>query len=149
MSWLTTAIVASTVVNVAGQIKAGKAAKDQANREAAQMEQDKQLTAIETQQRNNDRLIEYQDARNTNDAWFAFLGRDSTDQSVKSFLEKQQKVAFEDVARSGFQGRLEQSKLAMQINDRRISGKNAETASYYQAASTIAGGLYSYKTTKS
>ena len=146
MSWLVTAVVASTVVNVASSIKQGKDAKDQANREADQMERDRRLTAVESKQRNNDRMTEYQDARSTNDAFFAFLGRDATDQSVKAFLAKQQEVAFEDVSRSGLQSRMEQAKLASQANDRRIAGKNAQTASYYEAASSIAGGLYKYKT---
>ena len=148
MGWLVTAIVASTVVNVASSIKQGKDAKDQANREADQMERDRRLTAVESKQRNNDRVTEYQDARSTNDAIFAFLGRDTTDQSVKAFLAKQQEVAFEDVSRSGLQSRMEQAKLASQANDRRIAGKNAQTASYYEAASSIAGGLYKYKTAK-
>jgi len=147
MSWLVVAI-ASTTINVASSLKRGKEAKDQANREAAQMDRDRRLTVVESEQRNNDRMTEYQDARSTNDAFFAFLGRDTTDQSVKAFLGKQQEVAFEDVATSGLQSRMEQAKLASQANDRRISGKNAETASYYDAASSITGGLYKYKTTK-
>ena len=147
MSWLVTAI-ASTTINVASSLKRGKEAKDQANREAAQMDRDRRLTVVESEQRNNDRMTEYQDARSTNDAFFAFLGRDTTDQSVKAFLAKQQEVAFEDVSRSGLQSRMEQAKLASRANDRRISGKNAETASYYDAASSIAGGLYKYKATK-
>ena len=146
MSFVAAAIVASTAISVSSSIKQGKDAKDQANREADQMERDRRLTAVESKQRNNDRMIEYQDARSTNDAFFAFLGRDATDQSVKAFLAKQQEVAFEDVSRSGLQSRMEQTKLASQARDRRIAGKNAQTASYYEAASSIAGGLYKYKT---
>lgn len=146
MSFVAAAIVASTAISVSSSIKQGKDAKDQANREADQMERDRRLTAVESKQRNNDRMTEYQDARSTNDAFFAFLGRDATDQSVKAFLAKQQEVAFEDVSRSGLQSRMEQAKLASQARDRRIAGKNAQTASYYEAASSISGGLYKYKT---
>tara|TARA_R110000822_G_scaffold309899_1_gene440588 strand:+ start:130 stop:573 length:444 start_codon:yes stop_codon:yes gene_type:complete len=145
MSWLVTAIVGSTALKVGSEINKGKALKAQAGREATQMELDRQLTAVEAQQRNNDRLTEYQDARSSNDAWFAFLGRDTSDLSVKAFLEKQQRVAFDDVARSSLQSRMQQAKLSMQIQDVRISGRNAEKAGYINAATTVLSGLYTYK----
>tara|TARA_R110000868_G_scaffold97105_3_gene267150 strand:+ start:69 stop:584 length:516 start_codon:yes stop_codon:yes gene_type:complete len=149
MSWLVTAIVASTAITAYSQVKEGDDALAQAQRDKKQYDLDAQLSLIETKQNSNLRMTDWLDASNSNEAWFSYLGRDITqDRSVKAFLEKEGKIAMEDMVRNNFQGKLEAQKISNVGRDVLTAGYNARTAGYLNATATIFSGVSSLKKTQ-
>mgnify|MGYP003652043708 CR=1 FL=1 len=149
MGWLTTAIVASTAISAYSSAKQGENDLAQAKRDKIQYDFDARLSEVQTKQNSNLRISDYQDATSSNEAWFSYLGRDvSADRSVKAFLEKEQKVAMEDVVRNQFQGRLEANKIRNVGRDALAAGYNARTAGYLNAAATIFNGVASVQKTQ-
>lgn len=114
----------------------------------AQYEQERKQNEIETLQRHNDRLRNYDSARASNLAWFAFSGRDPSDRSVKAFLDKQREVAYQDVARSDAQGFAEGAQLAFQGRMAATKGRNMQRASTIKALTSIASGMHNYNITR-
>ena len=76
-------------------LQQGSAYAQEGYAQQAQYEQERKQNEIETLQRHNDRLRNYDSARASNLAWFAFSGRDPSDRSVKAFLDKQRDVAYQ------------------------------------------------------
>ena len=149
MSWVVTAIVASTAISAYSSAKQGENDLAQAKRDKIQYDLDARLSEVQTKQNSNLRIADYQDATSSNEAWFSYLGRDiRADRSVKAFLEKEQKIAMEDVVRNQFQGKLEANKIRNVGRDVLTAGYNARTAGYLNAAATIFGGVSSLKKTQ-
>ena len=149
MSWLVTAVVASTAISAYSSAKQGENDLAQAKRDKIQYDLDARLSEVQTKQNSNLRIADYQDATSSNEAWFSYLGRDiRADRSVKAFLEKEQKIAIEDVVRNQFQGKLEANKIRNVGRDVLTAGYNARTAGYLNATATILGGVSSLKKTQ-
>jgi hypothetical protein len=149
MSWVVTAIVASTAISAYSSAKQGENDLAQAKRDKIQYDLDARLSEVQTKQNSNLRIADYQDATSSNEAWFSYLGRDiRADRSVKAFLEKEQKIAMEDVVRNQFQGKLEANKIRNVGRDVLTAGYNARTAGYLNAAATIFEGVSSLKKTQ-
>ena len=129
-------------------IQGGRAAKQAAAFDAAQLEKQKKQVALEAIQRENDRMEQFESATASNIAWFAFSGRDMSDRSVKAFLDKQKDVAYSDVKRSNYQATAETARLGDQQRQRLYEGRQAQKASYIKAATSIASGWYKYETVK-
>jgi len=137
-----------TGISAFAAIQQGNAARADAQRQAAMYEQERRINELETVQRHNDRLNQYDAALSTNTAWFAFLGRDASDRSVRAFLDKQKEVAYTDVTRSDLQGFMEGQKLRTQADLAISRGRAAQRASQLSALSTIASGLFRYQQIK-
>jgi hypothetical protein len=149
MSWVVTAIVASTVITASGQIKQGKDALAQAERDKKQYDLDAQLSEVETKQLSNKRIADYQDATSSNEAWFSYLGRDiQEDRSVNAFFKKQEQIAVEDVVRNELQGRFSATRIRNVGADVLTAGYNARTAGYINAAATVFGSVSSISKTR-
>mgnify|MGYP006908271845 FL=1 len=137
-----------TGISAFAAIQQGNAARADAQRQAALYEQERRVNQLETLQRHNDRLNQYDAALATNTAWFAFAGRDASDRSVRAFLDKQREVAYTDVTRSDLQGYMEGQKLRMQADLSIARGRAAQRASQLSALSTITSGLFRYQQIK-
>ena len=149
MCFVEAAILIGTTISASQSIKKGKEDLAQAKRDKIQYDHDARLSEVQTKQNSNLRIADYQDATSSNEAWFSYLGRDvSADRSVKAFLEKEQKIAMEDVVRNQLQGKLEANKIRNVGRDVLTAGYNARTAGYLNAAATIFGGVSSLKKTQ-
>ena len=132
------AITAATGAAVAAsQYRAGQAAQIQANQQARQMEIDRELNKVQGIQQRNQRLEDYYSARASNDAMFAYLGRDNST-SVEAFKSAQADIVGRDIARSEFQTQMQSSTRTVQARLEVLRGKNALKAAKINALSTIA-----------
>ena len=148
MSYVAAAIVASTAISAYSSVKAGKAAKQEANFNAAQMERDMELGRIEATQNATAMAQDYAMSVSANDAFFAFAGRDVTDRSVRAFMERQEEIYSTDIARLASDTNMRAQSVAAMAGAERQRGRNALTAGYLGAAQSIAGGVYQAGTVK-
>lgn len=118
------------------QVRAGQAQQLASNQQAAQMKIDRDLNKVQALQQRNQRLEDYYSARASNDAMFAYLGRDDST-SVEAFRNAQAEVVGRDVGRAEFQSTMESSSRTVQARLEVIRGRNALQASKINALSTI------------
>ena len=148
MDPITMAIFASSAVSAYGSVRAGKAAKQEAQFNAAQMERDMELGRIEATQNATAMAQDYAQSVSANDAFFAFAGRDVTDRSVRAFMERQEEIYSTDISRLASDTNMRAQSVAAMAGAERQRGRNALTAGYLGAAQSIAGGIYQAGTTK-
>ena len=142
MDPVTMAIFASSAVSAYGSVRAGKAAKQEAQFNAAQMERDMELGRIEATQNATAMAQDYAQSVSANDAFFAFAGRDVTDRSVRAFMERQEEIYSTDIARLASDTNMRAQSVAAMAGAERQRGRNALTAGYLGAAESIAEGGY-------
>jgi len=147
MSFVTAAIVIGTGISAYSSVRAGKAAKQEAQFNAAQMERDMELGRIEATQNATAMAQDYAMSVSANDAFFAFSGRDVTDRSVRAFMERQEEIYSTDIARLASDTNMRAQSVAAMAGAERQRGRNALTAGYLGAAQSIAGGIYQARTT--
>jgi len=147
MSFVTAAIVIGTGISAYSSVRAGKAAKQEAQFNAAQMERDMELGRIEATQNATAMAQDYAQSVSANDAFFAFAGRDVTDRSVRAFMERQEEIYSTDIARLASDTNMRAQSVAAMAGAERQRGRNALTAGYLGAAQSIAGGIYQARTT--
>ena len=116
--------------------RAGQAAEIQSNQQAKQMEIDRDLNKLQGIQQRNQRLEEYYTARASNDAMFAYLGRDDST-SVEAFKNAQADIVGRDVGRAEFQTQMESSSRTVQARLEVMRGKNALRAAKINSLSTL------------
>ena len=92
------------------------------------------------------RKEEYDLATSANVAAFSAAGRD--DRSVQAFFEKQEELVGQDLGRIARQQSIESMKSEMAAMAEKRRGRNAYTASLFNAAGTIGQGIYQYQTTR-
>jgi hypothetical protein len=139
--YLAIAVAGAGIAGALGQYRAGQAAQIQANQQAKQMEIDRDLNKVRGIQQRNQRLDEYYSARASNDAMFAYLGRDDST-SVEAFKNAQLDVAGKDVGRMQFQTAMESSSRTVQARLEVMRGRNALMASKIKALSTLTSTAY-------
>jgi hypothetical protein len=148
MTFVTAAIVVGTGLSAYSSIQAGKAAKKEAQFNAAQMERDMELGRIEATQNATAMAQDYAQSVSANDAFFAFTGRDVSDRSVRAFMERQEEIYSTDISRLASDTNMRAQSVAAMAGAERQRGRNALTAGYLGAAQSIAGGIYQAGTTK-
>ena len=148
MTFVTAAIVVGTGLSAYSSIQAGKAAKKEAQFNAAQMERDMELGRIEATQNATAMAQDYAMSVSANDAFFAFTGRDVSDRSVRAFMERQEEIYSTDISRLASDTNMRAQSVAAMAGAERQRGRNALTAGYLGAAQSIAGGIYQAGTTK-
>ena len=147
--FLLVALAASTAVTAYGQVKAGQAAKKEADTAAFDTEIERTQNEASAKQQANARRDEYDMATQANIAMFSAAGRDiGSDRSIEAFLEKQKEVAAEDLSRMSNQATAQSSAYGRRASSQRTAGKNARTSSLINAAGTVATGLYQYNKLK-
>jgi len=148
MSFVTAAIVIGTGLSAYSSIQSGKAAKKEAQFNAAQMERDMELGRIEATQNATAMAQDYAMSVSANDAFFAFTGRDVSDRSVRAFMERQEEIYSTDISRLASDTNMRAQSVAAMAGAERQRGRNALTAGYLGAAQSIAGGIYQAGTIK-
>lgn len=131
----------SGAVGALGQIKAGQAAQLQSEQQAKQMEIDRDLNKVQAIQQRNQRLEEYYDARASNDAMFAYMGRENST-SVEAFKKAQANIVGRDVGRVEFQSAMESSSRTVAARLEVMRGQNAMRAANIKALSTLTSTAY-------
>ena len=143
--WVAAAIFAGTAVQAIGSVKAGKAQKAQADQEAQQLERERALTKIQATQSMTAMAQDYAMATSANEAFFGgILGRDVSDRSLRAFSKKQEEIYSTDVKRLASDSNMRARTLTLSAAATRQSGRNALSASYFNAMSQVAGGIYQY-----
>ena len=145
MSYVAAAIVIGTGVNMYGNIQEGKAKKAEAYDAARQLERERELTKIQATQSMTAMAQDYAMATSANEAFFAgVLGRDVSDRSLRAFKQRQEEIYSTDVKRLASDTNMRAKILTLSAAATRQSGKNALSASYFNAMGQVAGGIYQY-----
>jgi hypothetical protein len=105
------------------------------------MEIDRDLNKVQAIQQRNQRLEEYYDARASNDAMFAYMGRENST-SVEAFKKAQASIVGRDVGRVEFQNAMESSSRTVSARLEIQRGKNARAAANINALSTMTSTAY-------
>ena len=143
--------VLGSVLSASASIAQGKEIKAQKEAEARQIEQERQQTIINTMQKHNDRLQEFDNAMDINESLFAFMNRDD-DRSLRAFRENEKLIASDDARRIDTQGLYRGEQLRLQAASARRSGRSAEKMGYLNGAVSLFGGLqdaYKYQSPSS
>jgi len=148
MSFLIAMQVLGTALSVQSAMQKGKAkntvAQMNAEQETMRLAQEKIISA----QRHNDRMATLDSNLKTNEAYFAFLGRDSSDASYKAFQKYNVKTAQSDTKINANQSLLEQGQIRYSRKQHLYGGKVALAESKTEAFSTAINGFTNYQTTK-
>ena len=148
MSFLIAMQVLGTALSVQSAMQKGKAkntvAQMNAEQETMRLAQEKIISA----QRHNDRMATLDSNLKTNEAYFAFLGRDSSDASYQAFQQYNVKTAQSDLRINANQSLLEQGQIRYARQQHLYGGRVALQESKMEAFSTAINGFTNYKTTK-
>jgi len=143
------AMIASSALNVFGQISAGKAQQESSKLNAFQIKTDQALNKTQAMQMSRARKEEYDLATSANIAAFAAAGRDvGSDRSVQAFLDRQKEIIAQDTSRIDEQIQFQNMRSKSGAMAERRRGDNALTASLFSAVGTVSQGIYQYKTVK-
>jgi len=149
MEPMTMAMIASSALNVFGQISAGKAQQESSKLNAFQIKTDQALNKTQAMQMSRARKEEYDLATSANIAAFAAAGRDvGSDRSVQAFLDRQKEIIAQDTSRIDEQIQFQNMRSKSGAMAERRRGDNALTASLFSAVGTVSQGIYQYKTVK-
>ena len=136
-------------IGAVGQIAAGAAQKKAAELNAFQIKTDKVTNKAQALQMSRARRDEYDLATSTNIAAFSAAGRDvGEDRSVQVFLERQKELVGQDIGRIARQESMEGMKAELAAMAEKRRGQAAFTSSLFNAAGTMAQGIYQYQTTR-
>ena len=148
MSFLMGMQILGTALSVQSAISKGNAkntmAQMNAQQETVRLAQEK----IIAMQRHNDRLAALDSNLKTNEAYFAFLGRDSSDASYQAFQKYNVKTAQSDLRINANQSLLEQGQIRYARQQHLFGGQVALQESKMEAFSTAINGFTNYQTTK-
>ena len=89
-------------------------------------------------------MRDFDSAQASNLAFAAFIGRDPGDRSMKAFLDRQEEIAYQDVAALESGALIESSQTRRLAAMEGVRGRNAIVESTFNAASAITTGLYRY-----
>jgi len=136
-------------IGAVGQIAAGRAQQQASQLNAFNIKTDKKLNEVQAMQQARARKEEYDLATSANVAAFSAAGRDvGADRSVQAFFEKQEELVGQDLGRIARQQSIESMKSEMAAMAEKRRGRNAYTASLFNAVGTIGQGIYQYQTTR-
>tara|TARA_R100001460_G_scaffold4314_4_gene12376 strand:+ start:7333 stop:7794 length:462 start_codon:yes stop_codon:yes gene_type:complete len=139
-----------TVASVMGTMAAADAAKADADRRAREIEEDRKRNAIKYLQMHNDRTDQYLEDTNINEAnLFGGTGRDTGDQSLGAFFEKQKAKKDVDVKRMDRQALFTDDKYRRDAIGTRQAGEERRKYLYFKAVSTGIQGYFNYQKFKS
>ena len=144
MSWQ----LVAAVIGGVGSIKSGQSQKKEAEANAQQMERDMELARVEAAQNALARTQDYAQSVSSNEAFFAFSGRDVSDRSVRAFMQRQEEIYSTDISRLASDTEMRAKSAAARVGAERKRGRNALTAGYLGAATSFGEGIYDYKRSK-
>ena len=141
MSFMVAMQAIGTGISVYSALQEGKAANDMGKFKQQQFEQERANAIIAAEQQHIDRIMQYDTAKESNLAFRAFLGRDTSDQSFKAFLERQEEVAFRDARRIEVQGQMMSEKLRLSGAVARYEGGIRAKAARRKAMLSLVTGM--------
>lgn len=127
----------AAAVSIVGQQKAGRAAQTQAQQEARQMEIDREIAKARATEEQNQRFLEYDYARATNNAQFSFNLGGGESSSLDAFRQEQQRTMRADLVSSQRMSRLDASSRTVGALIEVERGRNARRAANINSLSTI------------
>ena len=131
----------SGVMQAGAAIQAGRAREIQSKQQARQMRIERELGKVRAMQQRSARLEQYAQARASNDAVFAYMGKDSST-SVAAFQKAQQRTISKDTSRIEFQSGMESRKQTVEARLEIMRGQNAMRAARINALSTLTSTAY-------
>ena len=135
-----------TGLSVYSSIKEGQAIQDQAAYDNYQLSLQKKQDEIVGRQKMNQRNYEFSYNESVNRAtFFSGMNRDVSDRSVKAFLDKQKKLAQEDVNAIASQTTVAGRQVSMQMSANKLRAAQAKQSAIIGATSAVASGLYRYE----
>jgi len=141
MSWQ----LVAAVIGGVGSYKSGQSQKKAAEANAQQMERDMELARVEAAQNALARTQDYAQSVSSNEAFFAFSGRDVSDRSVRAFMQRQEEIYSTDISRLASDTEMRAKSAAAMVGAERKRGRNALTAGYLGAGQRFSQGIYDYK----
>lgn len=133
-----------TGLSIVSTIAAGRAARQEAEFNRKQLEFQSKMQKTQAAATANQRLRDFDTAESQNNAFFAILSRDPSDQSLKAFMKRQKEIAYSDVDAIESQGLIESSQTMRLAALQGIRGGNAIVTSFMNAGSALTTGLYRY-----
>ena len=143
MSWQ----LVAAVIGGVGSYKSGQSQKKEAEANAQQMERDMELGKIEAAQNALAMSQDYAQSVSSNEAFFAFSGRDVSDRSVRAFMQRQEEIYSTDISRLASDTEMRAKSAAAMAGAERKRGRNALTAGYLGAGQRFSQGIYDYNVT--
>lgn len=139
----------SAGVSALASIAGGISARRTARLNAFNLGTERVLNEAEATQQSNMRMEAYRSNLSSNIATFAAAGREvGLDRSVGAFLGKQKEVVGEDIKNMEFMKMMRSMKLTSQAHAAVREGRDAQTASYINAFTTMADGISKFNSTK-
>lgn len=139
---------AATLISAGAQAQAGREQE-----RAAQLEAKAQIASMEmARAAGKSRIVamtdQYQQSVASNEAFFAFAGRDiGMDRSVKAFLDKQEETHLKNVSAAARNIETESTSRRLEAELTKMRGTNARRAAGASAFTTLLGGASNlYKT---
>jgi len=132
--------IGGTMVKAGAQAQAGAERQKQANEKAKQLEEDAQISALESKQKSIVMFEQYLQDSNANQAFFSYLGIEGSE-SIKAFEKRQKELINEQELRRRTQDTLQQAKFRSEANTLRASGRASLAAGHINAVSTIGSGI--------
>ena len=143
MSWQ----LVAAVIGGVGSIKSGQSQKKAAEANAQQMERDMELARVEAAQNALARTQDYAQSVSSNEAFFAFSGRDVSDRSVRAFMQRQEEIYSTDISRLASGTEMRAKSASARAGAERKRGRSALTAGYLGAGQSFGEGIYKYNVT--
>jgi len=133
-------------VSALGQLQAGYAAKTEAEINALNLKNEKEMNKVVAKQRVNQRMADASEALSENIATFVARGR--MDRSVEAFLKGQKEKVGKDVRAIQTTGFLQEQADRTAVAAEKARGKAAMTAAMIRGTTTLISGYSNYLDTK-
>ena len=133
---------ASTMIQMGAQAKQTQATKKAEDRQARQIEIDRDMGKVQAMQNQNRRVNEYVSAEKSNLAVFSASGVDVESASIKAFEQANAITVGEDLNAIALQADYESRTRTVQAGLARERGSNALSAGYANMMGTAATGIY-------
>jgi len=133
---------ASTMIKMGAQQKAAQAQKKAEDRQAKQIEIDREMSKVQAMQNQNARVEEYISAEKSNLAVFSASGVDVESASIQAFQEANAVTVGEDLSAIALQTDYQSRTRTVQAGLARERGSNALSAGYANMMGTATTGIY-------
>lgn len=136
------AAAGSTMMQMSAQEKQAQAQKKAEDRQAKQIEIDREMGRVQAMQRQNQRIEDYLSAEKSNLAVFSASGVDVDSASIQAFQEANAVTVGEDLNAIALQADYQSRTRTVQAGLARERGANALSAGYANMMGTALTGIY-------
>ncbi len=149
MEPMTMMLVASSILKAGSSIFGGISQRKINELNAFNIETESVMVKAQGAEQANMRHQQFKESISASNALFAgAFGRDSSDMSVKAFMEKERKTVGQDVKSINVMTRLNELKLKVDAAGERRAGRQAQTAGFINGATSLLSGYNAYADTK-